>query len=120
MKRISAPLCLFFIVLFSFSGCKKTTEKIVDCFGESLLTSVHVHVITTNAKEINTEVRYAGSKTISSVKWEFGDGAVQTTTGLTSNHTYAVAGNYTVKAKVTFTKGKSSCEVDPTKSVTIQ
>ncbi|RYG02369.1 MAG: PKD domain-containing protein, partial [Chitinophagaceae bacterium] len=96
-RKITYLLCLVVLTVMSFStaGCKKTTEKALDCFGESLLTSVHVHIITTNAKQINTEVRYAGSKTISNVKWEFGDGAVQTTTGLTSNHTYAVAGNYT-------------------------
>lgn len=103
-----------------FVGCKKSSERIVDCFGESLKLSVHVTVNPNNAKQVSTEVKYWGEKKISGIKWEYGDGATETTTGLTGNHLYASAGTYTVKARVTFTEGKSSCEVDPTKAVTIQ
>lgn len=100
-------------------SCKKTTESVVDCFSESVKVSLHVNVNSGNAKQIATEVKYWGHRTISSVKWEYGDGTIVTTTGLTSNHIYTAAGNYTVKARVTITEGKSSCETDPTKSVSI-
>jgi hypothetical protein len=111
--------CLL-VVLMSFSACKKTSEKVIDCFGDSLLISVHVTVNATNMKQVATEVRYSGSKKVSGVKWEYGDGGTESTTSLTGSHTYASAGTYVVKARVTFTEGKSSCEVDPTKSVVIQ
>ncbi|WP_316815254.1 PKD domain-containing protein [Pedobacter nyackensis] len=111
--------CLL-IVVTSFAACKKTSERVIDCFGESLLVSVHVKIDAANGKQVTTEVKYLGSKTISGVKWEYGDGSTESTTGLTGDHTYVSAGSYTVKARVSFTDGKSSCEVDPTKNVNIQ
>lgn len=108
------------VLLAFFAGCKKTTEQVIDCFAESLLVGVHVNVSAANAKQVVTELRYAGDQPIASITWEYGDGSTETTTNLTGNHTYAVAGMYTIKAKVTFRKGKSSCQVDPTKTVTIQ
>ncbi len=111
--------CLL-IVAMSFVACKKTSERVIDCFGESFLVSVHVKVNEANGKQVATEVKYLGSKTISGVKWEYGDGSTESTTDLVGNHTYASAGTYTVKARVSFRDGKSTCEVDPTKSVSIQ
>lgn len=107
-------------MLILLCGCKKTTEKVLDCFGESLLVSVHVTASSANPKLVATELRYSGSRNISSIKWEYGDGATQTTSGLSAAHTYAAAGNYTIKARVSFSQGKSSCEVDPTKNITVQ
>lgn len=118
-KRIKL-LGVVLLAMATFAGCKKAEEGIVDCLSESIKTGVHVTVSAGNAKQVSTEVTYWGHKTITSVKWEFGDGTTATTTGLSSSHTYTTAGNYTVKARVTFTEGKSSCEVDPTKAVTIQ
>ena len=108
------------LAIFLISGsCKKAEKSVVDCLSESIKTTVHVTVSTSNAKQVTTEVKYWGHHTITSVKWEYGDGVTATTTGLTSSHTYTAAGSYTVKARVTFTEGKSSCEVDPTKAVNI-
>lgn len=108
------------LVAFLISGsCKKVEKSMVDCLGESIKTTVHVTVTASNTKQVATEVKYWGHHTITSVKWEYGDGVTATTTGLSSSHTYTTAGNYTVKARVTFTEGKSSCEVDPTKAINI-
>lgn len=117
-KRTFIPYLLLFILLLG--SCKKAAESAVDCFGESLLTSVHVMVSSTNAKQVTTEVRYGGTKTISGIKWEFGDGSTASTTERTSTHVYATPGSYTVTARVTFSNGTSSCEVDPTRTVNIQ
>lgn len=116
MKLIGCVLIAFII----FAGCKKSSKAVVDCFGESLKVSVHVTISSTNSKQITTEVKYWGSKKVSGVKWEYGDGSTESTTGLTGSHTYAAGGAYTIKARVTFTEGKSSCEVDPTKNINIQ
>ena len=84
------------------------------------MVSVHLKVNDANGKQVAAELKYLGSKTISGIKWEYGDGSTESTTGLVGNHTYASAGTYTVKARVSFRDGKSTCEVDPTKNVSIQ
>lgn len=119
MKKVKLLGGLLAMVML-LTNCKKVTEKVIDCFGEAIETSLHVTVNATNSKQVTTEVKYWGNKTITKVKWEFGDGITVVTTGLTSHHTYTVAGTYTVKARVTLAKGTSSCEVDPTRAVHIQ
>ncbi|RZL33255.1 MAG: PKD domain-containing protein, partial [Pedobacter sp.] len=84
------------VIMMAFAGCKKAAESMIDCFSESVLVSVHVSVNATNAKQINTEVRYSGSKKVTGVKWEYGDGGTESTTALTGSHTYNSAGNYTI------------------------
>lgn len=103
---------------FTYS-CKKTAEEAVDCFAESVLTSLHGTNDDANKKIIHFNASYDGDKTISSIAWEFGDGTTATTTSQTTDHTYEAAGNYTAKAKVTFKEQGGSCTVEPTKLVSI-
>lgn len=119
MKKQKLITCILAASMI-FVSCKKTTESVVDCLSEDIRQSVHVTVNANNPKEVTTEVKYWGTKTIGSIKWEYRDGVVETTTSLTGMHTYSSAGNYTIKAKITITEGKSSCASDHTKTVTIQ
>ena len=113
MKRIFAVVIIAFL---SISCSKHDDEEIADCFGESILVELKHTVDAGNSKKINFSIQYAGSKTISKVKWTFGDGsAVVTETGLTTSHTYTAAGTFEVKADVTV----ESCTVSPKKNVTV-
>lgn len=107
---------LFFII----NSCSKSDdEAIVDCLGDSILTELKHPVDAADSKKINFSIEYAGSdRTLSNVKWTFGDG--QTATGLSVSHTYSTAGSYTVKAEVTTKKGSSSeCTHEKTKTITV-
>ncbi|MBO9582749.1 MAG: PKD domain-containing protein [Flavobacterium sp.] len=119
MKKITTILIL--TVAFSIiTSCSKSDEEnIVDCFGDSILTELKHPVDETNPKKIDFSIEYFGSdRTLSNVKWTFGDG--QTATGISVSHTYSAAGSYTVKAEVTTKKGNSSeCTHDKTKTITV-
>lgn len=117
-RRISLSFLLIIGVLLSLS-CKKMAEGVIDCLGESLLTSVHITTDNTNSKLVQLEARYHGNYTVTSVFWDYGDGSSATTSGKTSDHTYAASGTYEVKAKVTIVHNKAKCEISPKKSVTI-
>lgn len=120
MKTRSSLLLLVFISgLIFISGCKKVTENMVDCLGESLLVSVRADVDASNNKLINFEAHYVGESSVSSVTWDFGDGSSQTFTTKTASHTYSKAGNYMVKAKVTLSQNGSTCTPEPTKSIVV-
>lgn len=48
--------------------------------------------------------------------WDFGNGKADTTTNTSTNHSYATAGNYTVKLKVT---NEKTCSAEKTQPVTL-
>ncbi|MGJ1320443.1 PKD domain-containing protein [Sphingobacterium spiritivorum] len=106
---------LFFFSLIVLSCSDKEEEAIVDCFGQSILIDVQHETVDTNPFQVNYNVSYAGHHTIDkSIRWDFGDGSVQTTDGKTSSHTYAKTGTYTVTAKVGLNNGGCSFDVKET------
>lgn len=114
----------FFFVAFAMvitvaAGCRKTSEKVIDCLAESILTSVHTTVDGTNPKLVHIEAKYSGSHRVTSVKWEYGDGKTATTSTLTSDYTYTTPGTYTIKANVSISNNGGSCTVSPTRQVTV-
>lgn len=122
MKKI-ATILMFSMLLFMINSCSKSEdEAIVDCFGDSILTEVKHTADGANSKIINYSIQYSGSNTVTSVKWNFGDGTpVQTVNSPTGaiSHTYSATGTVEVKADVTLSKGGGSCTVSPKKSVTV-
>lgn len=122
MKNAVAIL-MFTLIAFSSNSCsKQDDENVVDCFGDSILTQVKHSADASNSKIINYSIQYSGSNSVSSVKWNFGDGTpaqvVNTTDGFVS-HTYTAAGTFEARADVTLVKSGSSCTVSPKKSVTV-
>lgn len=101
------------------TGCKKTSESALDCFAQSLLVSVKATTDAGNAKLVHLEAVYSGDLQVKSVVWEYGDGTPAVTGTATTTHTYAAAGSFTVKAKISLVKGSSTCTPEPTKAVTI-
>lgn len=95
-------LNLFAFSAFLLIGCSKDDGKdIVDCVGESLLAKVHATVDAPNPKMYDFSVSYSGSHTLkASIRWDYGDGTVETVNGTVTTHTYKTAGTYTVKASV--------------------
>lgn len=122
MKKITAILILTMVLFMSNSCSKHDDEAIIDCFGDSILTSLKHSADETNSKIINYSIQYSGSNTVTSVKWTFGDGTpaqtVSTTTGAVQ-HTYTAAGTFEVKADVTLSKSGGSCTVSPKKNITV-
>ncbi|MXV53003.1 PKD domain-containing protein [Pedobacter sp. HMF7647] len=72
-----------------------------------------------NPKTIYFIIDYNGSLTVNSVEWNYGDGTKETINGTTASHTYQQAGTYTSQAKVNLKNGKSTCSVEPKKSITV-
>ena len=107
------------LVLFGFlTSCSKDdVNNSLNCLGEALVTHIHHHTDPTNSHNIKFDVEYNGDKTISSVKWNFGDGS--TGTGNQVSHTYASTGTYEVKVSITVTEGGKYCSFIPIKSVTV-
>lgn len=122
MKKIATMLVLTMVFFMSNSCSKHDDEEIVDCFGDSILTSLKHTADGTNSKIINYSIEYGGSNTVTSVKWTFGDGTpaqtISSATGAVS-HTYSAAGTFEVKADVNISKSGASCTVSPKKSVTV-
>ncbi len=118
MKRIAMFLILF-TTLFTGNSCSKSdAEDVVDCLAEAVYIKLHNSTDATNPKLMNYSVEYSGTGTLSSVKWNFGDGT--TGTGTTVTHTYAAAGEYTATAEVTVKKEGSECTSSPKRTVTIE
>ena len=113
MRKIFTVIIIAFL---GFSCSKHDDEEIVDCFGESILIQLKHSADGADSKKINYSIEYAGTRTISSVKWTFGDGT--TGTGISVSHTYAAAGTFEVKADVTTKDGRSECTSSPKKSIT--
>lgn len=106
------------MAFIGLSSCGKTEESIVDCLGESFLTNVEHSASAENVKTINFTVGHSGEQQLNnSIKWNFGDGAQQTVTGKSANHTYAQAGVYNAIATVTTSGG---CTFDVKETVNVQ
>ena len=119
MKKITTILVLTLAFSIITSCSKSEEENIVDCFGDPIVTELKHTADAANSKKINFSIEYSGTeRTLSNVKWTFGDG--QTATGISVSHIYSAAGSYTVKAEVTTKKGNSSeCSHDKNKTITV-
>lgn len=121
MKK-TAVILILMLAFINNSCSKHDDEEIVDCFGDSILTSLKHSEDGTNSTIIHYSIQYSGSNTVSSVTWTFGDGTpAQTVSSAagTVSHTYTLVGTYEVKADVNISKEGGSCTVSPKKSVTV-
>lgn len=118
MKKTGILLLTLITVITLTVSCGKE-DDIVDCFGESLLLSIHHYKSAENLKEVNFTVKYSGDHPFdNTVKWNFGDGTpVQTFTGKEAKHTYQNPGSYTAKATVSLNNGKCSYDLDETVTI---
>ena len=99
MKWMAPKLFLCMVTLSLIVGCDESDLGINDCFSIGLLLDVS-H--TTDGLTASFEINYDGSNTLNDeVRWDFGDGTSQTTTGRSAEHTYSASGSYDVKATVT-------------------
>lgn len=104
------------LILIAMVSCKNLVEDITDCLGESVLTSMKHAASASNAREVTFTIEYAGSHTVGSVDWDFGDGSTQNVKGLTVTHTYSASETVNVTANVHLT---GACSFEMEKSVTI-
>ena len=116
----------FFLVLplaamFLFFSCKKDAEEVIDCLFEAGHFDFTHEVDGQDTKTVHFKIEYAGDKNLdNSIKWDFGDGQVQTLNGTTQDHTYDASGSYTVKAEVTLRNGDAYCTTQITEKVNIE
>ena len=113
-------LNLFALGAFLLVSCgKEDGRDIVDCVGESLLAKVHAVVDAPNPKMYDFSVSYSGSHTLkAAIRWDYGDGTVETVNGTFTTHTYKTAGTYTVKASVSLVN--PDCTFDLKHNITVQ
>lgn len=119
MRTSFKIICIVGVLLLGSSCSKSDIEKGIDCFGESFFMKFKHTTDPANAKKVDFVAKYTGEYEFQSVKWTFGDGTSETTTGKTVSHTYTTAGTYNVKADITIKHGKASCTSSPIKSVTV-
>lgn len=74
MKSRIISLSLLFFILLTINSCRRVEESIVDCLGESILTSLRHNTSASNVKQVDFEISYSGEKTVTSIEWDFGDG----------------------------------------------
>lgn len=117
MKKIVTILVLS-IIAFASNSCSKELDSIVDCTGETVLVKIEHNVDPANSKKINYSFTYAGSGSIRSIVWTFGDGS-PSEAGNEVSHTYATSGSYTVKAQAKIRKDNNDCEVTPQRTLTV-
>lgn len=117
MKKITTILILI-IIAFASNSCSKELDSIVDCAGESILVKIEHTEDPANSKKINYSFYYAGSGTVKSIVWTFGDGT-PSETGKDVSHTYAASGSYTVKVQAKIRKDNTDCDITPQKTLSV-
>ena len=119
-SKITIIAMLLVAISISFSACKKDTEDFIDCFAEGALVHINHTVDTQNSKTIHFEVTYSGDHNLdNSIKWDFGDGTVETLNGATAQHTYSATGTFHAKAEITVRNGDAWCGHDLTETVDV-
>lgn len=115
-NRRSAALLL---ILFLNLCCSKSDQDhIADCLGDSTFTQLRHNADAVDPSRVDFSITYTGSRTLSSVKWDFGDG--QTGQGASVSHLYSRGGTYEVKADVQTTDASSyKCGHGIKKSITV-
>lgn len=118
MKKTVTILGFAAVMLLNYSCSKSDIENGIDCATESIFEKVIHKTDAENPKKVDFSVEYTGSKTLKSVKWNFGDGtpAVE---GQSVSHIYTASGNYSVKSDITVQDGKETCTSSPVKTITI-
>ncbi|PZX50530.1 PKD domain-containing protein [Algoriphagus chordae] len=120
MKKFLLTFAIAAIVLGANTSCSDDDKDAIDCTIEAAKVDIHHQVDATDTKKVTFSVEYKGSQTVlDEISWDFGDGTpVEAFSGLTAEHTYADAGNYTVKATVVIQDGDNLCFVEPREEVT--
>lgn len=115
MKKALLPLVSFFLIV----ACSKDDGKdAVDCFADALFVDGHHSASAENPHTINFNVTYSGTNTLdNTIKWDYGDGNVQTVAGVTTSHTYTQPGTYAVKASVSVNNASCTHQVRETVNI---
>lgn len=118
MKKLKFISQIFILATFIvlLSSCKKITEDVIDCIFESAKFDIS-HTV--NVKNVIFSIEYSGDFTLGTVKWDFGDGATKTVNSKIIEHSYTLAGTYSVKIIPTVNHEGLSCSPELSKTVII-
>lgn len=113
------------VMVFTFGSCKDAIEDGIDCVVETTYLSVDANVdqsspLLVHFTFINGDTTGNRFTLDQNIKWEFGDGTEETTTGLTVSHLYPDLATYTAKAYYILRSGSSSCADYKSKSITLE
>jgi len=126
MKNLLIAIAIISVFFLSQTACKKTADVIeeeIDCTVDSWFLHINGDADAGNSKLFHfTFVNddSSGDYTLDNeINWDFGDGSIETSQGLTINHTYANTGSYTVKGSYTLNKGSKSCSSHKEKAINV-
>lgn len=115
---MKTKLSILLLTVSMLSACHKDdVDDAIDCIGDSLLTFVTHSADAGNSKKIDFTVTRSSDPKIKSIEWNFGDNATTSSNSSTISHTYAAAGSYQVKLKVSLENG---CSHDKTENITVK
>ncbi len=113
------------VILISYTSCKDVVEDVIDCTVESAFLKVEASIDDTNPLLVH--FTFINGDTINntftldqSIKWEFGDGAEETSDGLTISHQYPDIATYDTKGYYMLRRGSATCSDYKEKSVTLE
>ena len=116
MKKLVLIVCALLLINCS----NDDAENVIDCLFVGADFHVNHTVDGSNEKLVMFTVTYDGEHTLdSSIKWDFGDGTVETLPGTTVTHEYSAAGNYTVKIRPNAREGSAFCTPELTENVVV-
>lgn len=119
MKKIilNSVIALFLIVLGS--SCSKEQREEIDCALELLNLDIHHQENDANPLLLTFDVEYTGNKVLlDEIIWDYGDGVVETLSGVDASHTYTEPGDYKVTATVTIQDRDELCILELEENVT--
>jgi len=118
------PIVLISTLLFIESGCKSVIDDIIDCSIESAFLSVKDSIDDINPKLVHFEFvnndTEGGFTLDNDIHWDFGDGNVETSTNLKTDHIYADSGSFKVIATYILRRGDASCTGPKNKTITVE
>ena len=117
--KLEKALLLLFAAVLACTSCSRDNENI-DCLKEQILVRIeHTHHAD-NKNAVDFSINYTGSKTITSVNWDFGDGASLSGDSISVTHIYTDTGLFITKAMVNVVQDGASCTLTPDKKVRIK
>ncbi|SFQ47699.1 PKD domain-containing protein [Parafilimonas terrae] len=117
--KLKEAFVLLFPAVLACTSCSRDNENI-DCIKEQILVKIEHTRHADNKNAIDFSINYTGSKTITSVNWNFGDGTSLSGDSISVTHIYADTGLFITKASVNVVEDGASCTLTPDKKVRIK
>ena len=116
MRRLSILAIGGFMLL---SSCQAILDAAIDCATEAALLNLEAQEDISNSRRYIFTLDYSGNKVIEEITYVFGDGNSQTTTSTQVSHTYTMAREYSVVARIDLKQGNGTCSLEETLEIEV-